>query len=111
MVGEIFLAVTAVTAAAALSWWLLGLLLRPTEEAGAVLAVVPGRGDGLRLEQTVRLWVWLLSLGLWSGEIVIADVDLTPEGRALAQRLALRWEQVSFRPVDSLGDCMEHTYQ
>ena len=109
--GEIFLAAAGVLAAVVLSWCLLGLLLRPAEQSGEVLAVIPGRGEGLHLEQTVRLWVWLLGLGLWSGEIVIADVDLTPEGRALALRLTLRWEQVVVRPADSLQDCMEHTYQ
>ena len=109
--GEIFFAAAAATAAALLSWWLLGTLLRPSARTGEVLAVIPGRGDGLRLEQTVRLWVWLLSLGLWSGEIVIADLDLTPAGRELALRLTLRWEQVVLRPADSLQDCMERTYQ
>ena len=111
MVGEVLWAVAAVTAAAALSWWLLGALLRPEERTGGVLAVIPGRGDGLHLEQTVRLWVWLLGLGLWSGEIVIADLDLTPKGRELALRLALRWDRVVLRPADSLQDCMERTYQ
>ena len=109
--GEIVFAVAAVTAAAAFSWWLLGVLLHPAQEAGEVLAVIPGRGDGLRLEQTVRLWVWLMELGLWSGEIVIADLGLSPEGRELALRLALRWEQVVLRPADALRDCMEQIYQ
>ena len=111
MVGEIFWATAAVLAAAALSWWCLGLLLRPAERTGRVLVVIPGRDGGLHLEQTVRLWVWLLSLGLWSGEIVIADLDLTPEGRELALHLASRWEPVVLRPADQLWDCMEHTYQ
>ena len=111
MVGEIFAAAAAVTAAAALSWWLLGLLLRPEPRTGEVLAVIPGRGEGLHLEQTVRLWVWLLSLGLWSGEIVIADLDLTPAGREVALHLAQRWDRVVLRPADCLQDCMEHTYQ
>lgn len=111
MVSEIFWAVLAVTAAAALSWWFLGMLLRPEPKTGEVLTVIPGRGDGLRLEQTVRLWVWLHELGLWSGEIVIADIDLTPAGRELALHLTLRWAQVVLRPADSLMDCMERTYQ
>lgn len=87
--------ITALCAAglAFLGWWLLGRLLRPIPKT-AVWAVVPGRNDGAGLEQTVRALVWLRGLGLLDCPVVIEDVDLNPEGRAVAERLAQRWSRV-----------------
>jgi hypothetical protein len=62
-----------------------GRLVLPV--AGPALAVVPARGDGSALEQTVAGLLWLRRNGLWRGDIVILDQGLTPEGLALARRL------------------------
>jgi hypothetical protein len=56
--------------------------------AGPALAVIPARGDGAGLEQTVAGLLWLRKTGLWRGNIIILDRGLTPEGLALARRLA-----------------------
>ena len=41
------------------AWWLFGRVLRPLPGQG-VCALLPGRGDGEGLEQSVRAFVWLL---------------------------------------------------
>ena len=70
------------------AWWLFDRVLRPLPGQG-VCALLPGRGDGEGLEQSVRAFVWLRSLGLLSCCVVIADLDLTAQGREVALRLAL----------------------
>lgn len=84
-----------------LAWWLFGWLLRPIP-AREVRVLVPGRGDGNDLEQTVRGLIWLRGLGLLNCPIVIADVDLTPQGWELALRLTARWPAVVLWPADHL---------
>ena len=88
---------------ALVGWWLFGLLLRPLpgREASVILAA---RGDGEGLEQQLRSFIWLRSLGLLRCPIVIADVDLTPRGWEMALRLAGRWPEVALWPASRLED-------
>lgn len=85
-----------------LCWWLFGRLLRPMSELPTLL-VIPGRGRGERLEQTVRALIWLRGMGLLSCPIVIADVDLTSTGWELALRLTARWPEVILWPASDLA--------
>ena len=84
-------------------WWTVGRLLRPLP-GGRARAVIPGRGEGENLEQAVRSFLWLRSLGLLTCPIVIADTGLSHEGRELALRLAARWPEVVLWPADRLGE-------
>ena len=105
LMGETLAAAACVLGLSFLGWWLFGRLLRPIpEEQGSVL--LPGRGEGDGLEQSVRAVIWLRSLGLLSCPVIIADVDLTPAGRELALRLAARWPGVVLWPADRLGEWM-----
>ena len=100
---DVLLSVICALGLAFLAWWLFGRLLRPVPEQ-RVRVLIPGRGDGSSLEQSVRAFVWLRGLGLLNCPIVIADVDLTPEGWELALRLTVRWPGVVLWPVDHLAD-------
>ena len=97
------LCVLCVLGLCALAWVLLGRLLRPIP-ARNVRLVITGRGEGEDLEQTVRGLMWLRGLGLLSCPVVIADVDLTPQGWELALRLTTRWPGVVLWPVSALEE-------
>ena len=84
-------------------WWLYGRLLRPLP-ARRIQIVLPGRGDGEDLEQTLRALIWLR--GLLRCPILIADVDLTPGGWELALRLTARWPDVTLWPAGHIRDCI-----
>ena len=56
----------------------------------------------------MRAFVWLRSLGLLSCCVVIADLDLTAQGREVALRLALRWPEVVLWPAGDLPDYIKH---
>lgn len=102
------LAALCVLGLALAGWWLFGLLLRPLPGHEAKI-ILPGRGDGAGLEQLVRGFMWLRTLGLLRCPVVIADIALTPEGRELALRLAARWPGVSLWPVSDLPDYLDRT--
>ena len=79
--------------------WLYGRLLGPIKSPpcwGVILA--EGAGEGL--EHRVRALVWLDSLGLWSGTVVIADLGLDEPGKTLARQLTVRWPQVLLWPEE-----------
>ena len=80
---------------------LTGRLLRPIPHS-AVYAVIPCRGDGEGMEQTVRALVWLRSLGLLNCPVILMDAGLSPMGRETALRLALRWPDVVLWPAEDL---------
>ncbi len=105
LVRDVLLAAVCAAGLAACAWWLLGRLLRPIPSRG-VFAVIPGEGDGGGLEQSVRAFIWLRSLGLLTCPVVIADSSLTPEGREVALRLAARWPDVALWPADHLEDIL-----
>lgn len=86
-----------------LLWWSVGLVLRPLPGSEARV-LIPGRGDGARLEQLVRSLIWLRGLGLLYCPVVIADIDLTPAGRELALHLTARWPDVILWPVGQISE-------
>ena len=96
-------AVLAVGLLGGFSWSFTGRLLRPIP-ARNVRLVIAGRGAGEELEQTVRGLMWLRGLGLLSCPVVIADVDLTPQGWELALRLTLRWPDLALWPASALEE-------
>ena len=85
---------------------LLGRLLRPIP-SDDLWILVPGRGEGARLEQDLRGLMWLRGLGLLWCPIAIVDVDLTREGRELALKLAARWGNVVLWPSDRLAELLK----
>lgn len=78
---------------ACLGWWLMGKLLCPVPASGTWV-VLAGRGEGDGLEQKVRAFLWLRSLGLLRCPVVIADAGLDERGREVARRLGQRWSGV-----------------
>ena len=103
MIWDTLLAAVCVLGLAFVAWWLFGRLFRPMPGQG-VRVLIPGRGEGEDLEQTVRGLMWLRGLGLLSCPVVIADVDLTPQGWELALRLTTRWPGVVLWPVSALEE-------
>ena len=81
-----FLILPAALGLVGLGWLALGALLLPGR--CAVRLVVPARGGGEGLEQTVKGLLWLRRSGLWRGGIVIEDCGLDEDGAALARTLA-----------------------
>ncbi len=104
---DVLLAAVCAAGLTACGWWLLGRLLRPIPIRGG-FAVIPGSGNGEGLEQSVRVFIWLRSLGLLDCPVVIADGALTPEGRELALRLAARWPDVALWPAANLGELLRN---
>lgn len=103
---EILLTAVCALGLAFAAWWMFGRLLRPIPRQ-RVWAVVSGRGDGSDLEQSVRAFIWLRSLGLLRCPVVIADVDLTARGWEVALRLTARWPDVALWPADHLRECVD----
>lgn len=106
LAGEILVTAVCVVGLAFSAWWLFGRLLRPIPEQ-RLYALISGRGDGTDLEQSVRAFVWLRSLGLLRCPILIADVDLTARGWDVALRLTARWPDVILWPADHLAECLD----
>lgn len=98
---EVLLSLLAVVGLLSLSWLLLGRLLTPAG-SGETLSLVPGRGDGETLEQSVRGLLWLRGGGLLAGNIVIVDCGLTAAGRAVAVALCLREPGVEICPLSQV---------
>ena len=88
---------------AALVWLLFGWLARPSP-VHTLQVILPGRGDGETLEGDLRWLSWLRRAGLFQGEAVIWDRELTPQGRELALRLTLRWPGVVLWPAGELKE-------
>lgn len=89
-------------------WWLLGRILRPLPGRGAFV-LLQGRGEGADLEQTVRCFVWLRSLGMLNVPILIADLGLNARGREVALRLCTRWPGVILWPGADLNEYLLYT--
>lgn len=88
---EILAALLAAFGLICLGWLAFGRMILPVGGEGQqVFAVVPAKGDGGGLEQTVSGLLWLRGTGLLRGQVVILDKGLTPQGLALARRLAGR---------------------
>lgn len=99
---EMVLSLLAVLGLLALGWVLFGRLLAPKSYYAPVFAVVPARGDGAALEQTVKSLLWLRAGELGRFTLVIADAGLDREGAAVAQRLAQRESGVLLCPMAEL---------
>ena len=91
MIWDTLLAAVCVLGLAFVAWWLFGRLFRPMPGQG-VRVLIPGRGEGEDLEQTLRAFMWLRGLGL------------TPKGWELALRLTARWPGVVLWPASDLPD-------
>lgn len=105
---EVVTAVLCVLGLTGFLWWLIGRLLRPLPGQSAWI-LLPGRGDGAELEQSVRGFIWLRSLGLVKCPILIADLGLTREGRNVALRLCARWPGVVLWPGSDLYGYLKDT--
>ena len=102
-VVELFLDTLSVIGLLALGWFLFGRLLVPVGP-GPVYAVIPARGGGEGLEQTVRGLLWLRGGELVGARIVVVDLGLDAEGRALAQHLCADAEQVCLCTAEELNE-------
>ena len=105
---EVLGAVLCVLGLTGFLWWLMGRLVRPLPVQSACI-LLPGRGDGGELEQSVRGFIWLRGLGLVKIPILIADLGLDPEGRRVAQCLCVRWPGVFLWPGSKLHDYWNDT--
>ena len=106
---DILLAFLAMAGLLLAACWLYGRLLAPITDPPC-WGVISGRGAGEGLESKVRALVWLNSLGLWSGTVVIADLGLSPQGRELAEHLAARWPQVLLWPEELVPAYMKEHF-
>ena len=91
---ELFLSLLAVFGLFSLGWLAFGRILAPKDFYAPAYAVVPARGDGAALEQTVRALLWLRAGELRRYTVVIADDGLDPLGRAVANALVSREPRV-----------------
>lgn len=106
LLWEVLLTLLSVLGLALLGGLLFGRLLRPIP-GGELWVLIPGRGEGARLEQEVRGMMWLRSLGLLCCPVAIVDVDLTKEGRELAFQLLRRWSGVVLWPGEHLSELLK----
>lgn len=106
MTAEICLALLCALGAGALVWLLAGWLVRPAA-CRRFPVVLPAWGDGEGLEGGLRWLAWLRGAGLFRGQAVIWDRDLTPAGRRLALDLCLRWPWVTCCPGGTLEEFLD----
>lgn len=106
LLWEVLLSLLSALGLVLLGGLLFGRLLRPVP-SGEMWVLIPGRGEGARLEQEVRVVMWLRGLGLLRCPVAIVDVDLTDEGRELAFRLLSRWNSVSLWPGSHLSELLK----
>lgn len=92
---------------AAIGIWTLGRLALDRLLAGGektdAWAVVPARGDGEELEQTV----WKLSRLPYGRGVLLVDCGLSRQGRAMADSLAERKRNVRLCPWEQTGTWMK----
>lgn len=101
---EIVFSLLAVFGLFALGWVAFGRALAPTDRYSPAYAVVPVRGDGAGLEQTVRGLLWLRGGEYGRYTVVIADDGLDPAGRAVADALVGREPGVVLCPSAELEE-------
>ena len=105
---ETLTALVCVLGLTGLCWWLLGRLLRPLPCRDTFI-LLRTAGEGTELEQTIRGFLWLRSLGVVKSTILIADLGLNARGREVALRLCARWPGVVLWPAGELSDYLEQT--
>ena len=103
---DILLAFLAMAGLLPVLCWLYGKLLGSVNTPPC-WGVILSEGAGEGLEHRVRALVWLDSLGLWSGTVVIADLGLDDKGKALARQLTARWPQVLLWPEELIPAYMK----
>ena len=105
-VVEIVLATLAVIGLLSLGWSLFGRMVTPVGP-DPVFAVIPARGGGEGLEQTVKGLLWLQGGEMTGFTVVMADAGLSEEGRQLADALCRQFERVQLCPLEELGRLMD----
>ena len=101
---EIFLSLLAVFGLFCLGWLAFGRILAPRDYYAPAYAVVPARGNGAALEQTVRGLLWLRAGELQRYTVVIADAGLDAQGRAVAAALSNEEAKVVFCPMGAVSE-------
>lgn len=101
---EMLLSLLAVFGLFSLGWLIFGRILAPGPGAIPAYAVVPVRGDGAALEQTVRGLLWLRAGEPRRYTVVIADAGLNAQGLAIATTLANEEPQVVLCPMGALTE-------
>lgn len=86
---EVIMSLLSVVGLLSIGWLCFGHFLTPAGN-GQTVILLPGRGEGVDLEQTVAGLLWLRGSGLAEGRILIVDCGLSAEGRAAAQALCRR---------------------
>lgn len=99
---EILLSLLAVFGLFSLGWLAFGKALAPGSFCSSAYAVVPAKGDGAALEQTVKGLLWLRGGELQRYTVVIADAGLDRMGREVATVLANEEPKVVFCPMGEL---------
>lgn len=100
---EMTLTLLAAAGLLALGWFCFEKILAlPETDRDPVWAVVAARGEGERLEQTVRT----LEKQLPGCPVVLLDLGLDEEGRRLAALLCRRWPQLELCTPEELTDYM-----
>lgn len=85
-----------------LLWCAAGRLLQPVLRQTA-LTLLPVRADAGALEQAVRAWRQLADGGLSTQRLLVVDCGLTPDGRALAERLCAQDARLALCTAEKLG--------
>ena len=99
---EILLSLLAVFGLFALGYLTFSHMLSPGPAASSAYAVVPAKGDGAALEQTVKRLLWLRAGTGQCYTVVIADAGLDPQGLTVATLLANTQARVVLCPLDSV---------
>ena len=101
---EIFLSLLAVFGLLCLGWLTFKHILAPGDCGAPVYTVVPAKGDGAALEQTVRSLLWLRAGEPRPYTVIIADAGLDPQGLAVATTLANEEWKVVLCPLEAVTD-------
>lgn len=84
-----------------LLWCAAGRLLQPVLRQTA-LTLLPVRGDAGVLEQAARAWRQLADSGLSTRQLLVVDCGLTPDGRALAEKICAQDARIALCAAEEL---------
>ena len=101
---EVLLSLLAVFGLFVLGYLTFSRVLSPGRAAAPAYAVVPAKGDGAALEQTVKGLLWRPAGTGQRYTVVIADAGLDPQGRAVATLLANAQPRVVLCPLDAVAE-------
>lgn len=105
---EVIMSLLSVVGLLSIGWLCFGHFLTPAGN-GQTVILLPGRGEGVDLEQTVAGLLWLRGSGLAEGRILIVDCGLSPAGEAAAQLLCGREPAVGLCPLEELETYIKRT--